>query len=140
MTSMDTMLVLLNAEFSALTQKENEAIVQTTQDKEALLAILTQLESMLLQCAKETGFENKDLAQHIAKLCPNDIDAQTMRDLSKNVQLANRRNGMLLQSMIRLNEHGINLLTGKQPSVSTYSASGRKAASASSNLTKLATA
>jgi flagellar biosynthesis/type III secretory pathway chaperone len=140
MTSMKTMLVLLDAEFLALTKKEHEAIIQTTRDKEALLSILTQLDNMLLQGAKETGFDNTALAEHIAKLCPNDCDAQVMRDISKNVQQANQRNGMLLQSMIRLNEHGINLLTGKQPSVNTYSASGRKAASLSSNLTKLATA
>jgi flagellar biosynthesis/type III secretory pathway chaperone len=41
--------------------------------------------------------------------------------------------------MIRLNEHALNLLTGKQPKVNTYGASGQIETSVS-QLTKLATA
>jgi flagellar biosynthesis/type III secretory pathway chaperone len=136
--NMRAMLVLLDAEFSALKEKKQEAILLTSREKEALLAELSAQEKNLLDSAQATGFTGHDLFEHIARHCGQEW-AQSTLETSQQVQQANQRNGALLQSMIRLNEHALNLLTGKQPKVNTYGASGQIETSVS-QLTKLATA
>ena len=138
MLSMQEMLTLLDAEFSALKEKEQASTLKITQDKEILLTKLMLLEANLLAASKETQFEGDDLAMHLAQNC-HEYSAQNIRELSKKVQHANQRNGALLQALIRINEQGMNLLLGKRANPSVYGASGQ-IETAPSQLTKLATA
>lgn len=137
-SNMQTMLTLLDAEFSALKEKEQLAITRIAQEKEALLAVISEYERELLLQAQATGFDGQNLLEHLNHHC-QELDTLAMRQLAGKVQHANQRNGALLQAMIRLNEHALNLLTGKQPKINTYGASGHIAPSGST-LTKLATA
>lgn len=136
--NMQTMLVLLEAEFSALKEKEEVTLARITREKEALLETLSAQEQNLLNSAKAMGWEGSGLAEYLARHCTNDV-AQRMHETAQQVQQANQRNGALLHAMIRLNGHALNLLTGKQPKVNTYGASGQIESSVS-QLTKLATA
>jgi flagellar biosynthesis/type III secretory pathway chaperone len=135
---MERMTELLDAEFSALTEKEDAAIHRTSEAKESLLIELQQYEKQLLIEAKKTGFDGIDLAKHIEKHCL-EYNANNTLMLSKQLQQANQRNGALLSAMIRLNEYGLNLLTGKQNKTTVYGSSGHIESSVST-LTKLATA
>jgi flagella synthesis protein FlgN len=138
MTNMNVMLALLEAEFLALKEKENAHINRMAQEKEALLLVLSKQEIKLLDAAYATGFTGEHLITHLSAHCGAET-AEAVRTVGKQVQQANQRNGALLQAMIRLNEHALRLLTGKQPKMNIYGASGQLETSVS-QLTKLATA
>lgn len=138
MAGMTQMLDLLDAEFFALKEKEQDRTIQLTQDKANLLNHIASTEADLLARAQETGFDGQDLATHLARQC-SQYNAEDIRSLAQQVQQANQRNGALLQALIRINEQGLNLLLGKNTTPNVYGATGQ-ITSSPSQLTKLATA
>jgi hypothetical protein len=51
--------------------------------------------------------------------------ATSLKANSAKVQELNNRNGILLQSIMRVNEQSLNILTGRSAGVMTYQASGQ---------------
>lgn len=135
---MQVMIGLLDAEFSALKEKDQTNIIRLSQEKTALLAQIEHHEQTIFSALRAQEDEALHIFVQLSTLC-GETPSKQLQTLAREAQQANQRNGALLQAMIRLNEHALNLLTGKQAKVSTYSASGHIESSVST-LTKLATA
>lgn len=131
-------LLTLEEEFVVLKRNEADAITSIAERKLQLLNQLSETERSLLTF-KNTS-EDTSITQWLLSSCPNLDSVKQLSALSEQIKLANQRNGMLLQSLMRLNEFGLNLLSGKINSQDTYGASGQlKATTPISSLT-LATA
>lgn len=131
-------LLTLETEFVVLKSRDADAIVATAERKMTLLTQLSHTESALLKHLNST--EQTQIVNWLMSTCPNSASVNQLIGLSERIKSANQRNAMLLQSLMRLNEFGLNLLSGKISSQDTYGASGQlKNATPISSLT-LATA
>lgn len=131
-------LLTLEDEFVVLKSSDADAIAITTERKKALLTQLSHTESALLQLRNSK--EQTQIVDWLVSSCPDSASVKQLVGLSERIKSANQRNAMLLQSLMRLNEFGLNLLSGKISTQDTYGASGQlKSATPISSLT-LATA
>lgn len=137
-TQLVAMRALLEAENAALRARDLDAILQTSEQKNQALLALSALEQDI---STTLGEVPANLAQTLADVCHDPRLAQSLRQLSSDIQQLNQRNGALIQSMIRFNENALALLTGQEKEAPLYGASGQsKPAARSSNPNKLASA
>lgn len=139
--SMKQVIATLEEEFLALKNKQLDDIVRIAHLKAEQVEALSAIEIQLITQIKAAGFEDLgEFEQTINQVCPDTAAAKIIAPLTREAQQANQRNGVLLSGMIRLNEYGLNLLTGKVDTNKTYSASGQMSNSTSPSTIKLATA
>lgn len=131
-------LLTLESEFDALKSNQAELITQVAESKLQQLNEFSQTEKALQ--AAFPDIEANQLVQHLITHCSQHPSTKQLMQVSVEIQKANQRNGMLLQSMMRLNEFGLNLLSGKIDTGDTYGASGQVKSAASTKSLKLATA
>lgn len=138
--SMEQVIKTLEDEFSALKNKQLDEITRIAHLKAEQVEALGYIETQLIAEIKTAGFDElSDFQRTINQVCPDTEATRAITALTRTAQQANQRNGMLLSSMIRLNEYGLNLLTGKVDFNKTYGASGQMNNTPSSTI-KLATA
>jgi flagellar biosynthesis/type III secretory pathway chaperone len=131
-------LLTLESEFDALKSNQADLITQIAERKLIQLDEISQTEQALK--AKLPNVEASQIGAFLLTNCTESGASSSLVALTKTIQQANQRNGMLLQSLLRLNEFGLNLLSGKIDAGDTYGASGQvKTATPISSL-KLATA
>lgn len=138
-TSIDELINLLDSEFEALKQKNREAIENIATQKADKLAQFQTLEKNIHeQLALTISDSSLSFSQKLSLACPT-LCLDTLKQQANLLQQNNQRNGMLLQGMIRLNEYGLALLSGKSEGSTTYDAGGQVQQKQHS-LSKLATA
>lgn len=130
--------LLLNEEFDVLKHNNADSITQMAERKLQLLTQLSETESALM--AYKTPVSDVKVADWLVSQCPNSASVQQLNHLSEQIQRANQRNGMLLQSLMRLNEFGLNLFSGKIKNQDTYGAKGQLNATTPISSLTLATA
>lgn len=137
-TQLTTFLLTLEEEFVVLKRNEADAIATIAERKLHLLSQLSETESALLKFNDLAA--GMSVTDWLLSACPHNPSAQQLSALSEQIQRANQRNGMLLQSLMRLNEFGLNLLSGKIKKQDTYGAKGQLNATTSISSLTLATA
>jgi flagellar biosynthesis/type III secretory pathway chaperone len=138
------MMSLLEAEHQAIRTRETDVLAEVTQQKAQLakrLEILGQTLIRELRLSADMSDNNKLLAlvgAHCQQQHPQ--LAKTLKESAEKVQELNNRNGILLQSVMRINEQSLNILTGRSERVATYQSSGQLKSEQSSSSTPLASA
>lgn len=126
-TAFQQMIELLEREHSAIRTRDTDALSQLTTDKAQLAKNLELIGNTIIRELKLTV--NSDNANKLVALikahCPQEGLSDTLREASAKVQQLNNRNGILLQSMMRINEQSLNILTGRPSKIDTYQASGQ---------------
>jgi flagellar biosynthesis/type III secretory pathway chaperone len=113
----------LELEFDALKGNHAELIMQTAERKMAQLDQLGQTETLLLSSLPELSMAQ--LSHHLLEHCPQKSDQPALLALIQKIKQTNQRNAVLLQSMMRLNEFGLNLLSGRIDTGDTYGSTGQ---------------
>lgn len=131
-------LLTLESEFDALKSNQADLITQIAERKLSQLDEMSQTEQALK--AKLPSMEASQISVYLLTNCTESSAAGRLLTLTKSIQQANQRNGMLLQSLLRLNEFGLNLLSGKIDAGDTYGASGQVNTATPISSLKLATA
>lgn len=131
-------LLTLESEFDALKSNQADLITQIAERKLSQLDEMSQTEQALK--AKLPSMEASQISAYLLTNCTESSAAGRLLTLTKSIQQANQRNGMLLQSLLRLNEFGLNLLSGKIDAGDTYGASGQVNTATPISSLKLATA
>jgi flagellar biosynthesis/type III secretory pathway chaperone len=130
-------LLTLETEFDALQSNQPDLITQVAELKMIQINQIDHIERQLH--AELPQLSSHQILSHIKNACQSH-SADGLVSLSKTIHQLNQRNGMLLQTLVRLNEFGLNLLSGKIESSEVYGASGQvKSVTPLSNIT-LATA
>jgi flagellar biosynthesis/type III secretory pathway chaperone len=130
-------LLTLETEFDALQSNQPDLITQVAELKMIQINQIDHIERQLH--AELPQLSSHQILSHIKNSCQSH-SADGLVSLSKTIHQLNQRNGMLLQTLVRLNEFGLNLLSGKIESSEVYGASGQvKSVTPLSNIT-LATA
>jgi flagellar biosynthesis/type III secretory pathway chaperone len=130
-------LLTLESEFDALKSNQAELITQVAERKLSQLDEIAQTERTLQLSVPDM---QTDLLSYLLEHCSESASTARLLALTKEIQQANQRNGMLLQGLMRLNEFGLNLISGKIDTANTYSASGQVNSSTPISSIKLATA
>ena len=128
----------LESEFDALKSNQAELITQVAEHKLTQLESIRQTEQSLKSSLPNVAAEQ--INAYLIKHCSETDAASRLLPLTQSIQQANQRNGMLLQSLMRLNELGLNLLSGKIDTGDTYGASGQVKSATPISSIKLATA
>lgn len=131
-------LLTLESEFNALKSNHADLITQVAQRKLSQLDGISQTERALQAVLPD--IPASQIGAYVLIHCPQSIASSRLVPLTKEIQQANQRNGMLLQSLMRLNEFGLNLLSGKIDSGDTYGVSGQVNTATPISSLKLATA
>jgi flagellar biosynthesis/type III secretory pathway chaperone len=125
--SFEAMIALLEAEHKIIRTRDMDALVAITQEKETMAKQLELLGQILIRELKLSGDANSSakLLDLVGAHCKTDsMLATSLKANSAKVQELNNRNGILLQSIMRVNEQSLNILTGRSAGVMTYQASG----------------
>jgi flagellar biosynthesis/type III secretory pathway chaperone len=124
----EAMIALLESEHQIIRSRDTDALSSVTHDKEELAKQLERIGQSLireLRLSSNTPDTDKLLAL-VSVHCANDPTlAQSLKESSAKVQELNNRNGILLQSIMRINEQSLNILTGRSERIMTYQASGQ---------------
>jgi flagella synthesis protein FlgN len=125
----ECLLVCLEAERSALTQRDLQALEKTTQDKIQHTQLLEQLDQQRQKLVTELGFATDvDGLQH----CFNSLSrADTLKHLWQQIlanieacQTSNLTNGGILESGRQHIEHALRILRGESATPSLYDPHG----------------
>lgn len=120
LAAIQALIALLDQEFDALKARDIEQINQCTAHKTILVDQTQAYEQQLLAI-----LNLKTSEQLLEYLRAQGDNVDQLTQLARQAHEKNQRNGMLLQSMIRLNEYGLGILSGKIGQDDTYSASGQ---------------
>ncbi|MBD3767298.1 MAG: flagellar protein FlgN [Gammaproteobacteria bacterium] len=121
---LQTFLLTLESEFDTLKSNQAEAITSITELKSRQLDEIIQTEdSLKALLPKDTNINQ--IVDYLSQHCTSSAASSRLLTLTKSIQQANQRNAMLLQSLMRLNEFGLNLLSGKIEIGNTYGSSGK---------------
>lgn len=131
-------LLTLESEFDALKSNQADLITQIAEHKLNQLNEISQTEQALK--AKLPSIEASQISAYLLTNCTESLACGRLVTLTQSIQQANQRNGMLLQSLMRLNTFGLNLLTGKVETGDTYGSSGQVKTATPLSSIKLATA
>jgi flagella synthesis protein FlgN len=125
----ECLLACLEAERSALTQRDLQALEKTTQDKIQHTQLLEQLDQQRQKLVAELGFAtDADGLQH----CLNSLSrADTLKHLWQQIlanieacQTSNLTNGGILESGRQHIEHALRILRGESATPSLYDPHG----------------
>ena len=125
----EAMVALLESEHQIIRSRDTDALATVTHEKETLAKQLELLGQQLIRELKlSDAIQNNTskLLTLVDTYCSQDDQtlAQSLRKLSAKVQELNNRNGILLQSVMRINEQSLNILTGRSTKPMTYQSSG----------------
>lgn len=136
---LQTFLLTLESEFDTLKSNQAEAITSIAELKSRQLDEIIQTEhSLKALLPKDTNIDQ--IVDYLSQHCTSSGASSRLLTLTKSIQQANQRNAMLLQSLMRLNEFGLNLLSGKIETGNTYGSSGQVKTGTPISSLKLATA
>jgi flagellar biosynthesis/type III secretory pathway chaperone len=125
----EAMIALLEIEHRVIRSRDTEVLSSITLEKEQLAKSL-ELQGYAiireLRLTADTPTSSK-LVSMVEAFCGDSYPdlAQNLKNYSEKVQELNNRNGILLQSMMRINEQSLNILTGRSAKVTTYQSSGQ---------------
>lgn len=136
---LNAFLLTLDQEFEAFKSNQAERIGEVAHLKSNQLDLLIQTEQALVACST-TKPEAGNLADWLTSICDQQTLISRIINVTQDIQRNNQRNAMLLQNLMRLNEFGLSLLSGKIKTHDTYGASGQLSATTPISSLTLATA
>lgn len=136
---LNAFLLTLDQEFEAFKSNQAERIGEVAHLKSNQLDLLIQTEQALVACST-TKPEAGHLADWLTSICDQQTLVSRIINVTQDIQRNNQRNAMLLQNLMRLNEFGLSLLSGKIKTHDTYGASGQLSATTPISSLTLATA